>query len=1666
MAQAIAKILKSASGSVDEKIKIATQAWNSADILFPHKDEFLLEWLCTSLLKSVGKGTESSLETPYLHTGYWILFKEILEFYGSAKRIPNDHTSRTVSTGVLSSLPAIRLPVILAFAAVIDQFTRPTPTLEDPCNLLETVRMCFRYLSTDLSASYRPTIEHFSTLVLNTLNALVVQRDEWAASNRDNDRELCASLASFARDVFPSFDNMLVATPNRKKVFATMTDKMFLPLLKVYWIFSQYSDLEYVPINAQLAQSITTHIRNILRHSLLHQEAITEYMAVLQTTGMIDGTSSKGQTYHKPLFDQLKALIEKREEKEDLCVCFFLPVLFSLFVDSFRQARKSQSSVIPAKGSSHLDTSRTVEFGFFLELYLIARQSEASIGFKVQNKMLAELLKQNVYQVTNDEISKKQLSFLQEVAEQLMSMLRGATEAQASIFASLHLLLQIDHTVIEPYISIVWSSMIDPQSVAETECEMFALTLLRTFAKTRQFDLYVDGLLTALRDITAERADAVLRKPILSRGFLAEFSTSVSNSVPAAQALSIFNRFSNELFEYYQPMSSLNNKDVGTETTHTKSKKRKLNNGNSNLSQHGRDADPVVIYFVHYVHALRLNMHQKRQLEPAADTMFEQFVSPVVRDFTEGTQLSLEYEKRMLLPALRLHFTLVDAFPGGYWMRCGRSEDWIGKVERTVRYDQEADARVVLFANNILLQHAHLSSSEFAVHTADEVSPLVVRVIEPLLRKGETMLASSWNGLLIDLTWDNFTVAAWKLIIDDWLDVLCHLSNPEQVESICRIVIQSFVDYPVLQDEDLVVFTITSLNVQMLRTAHFYELEAIRDCFMKVFFSQFFNFLKTIPTSHSKESTKFSSPTSSLLDLIASIDRNTQIPTLLAAALPNFTTSIDAPSEEQHAALHKIASYISLLHLFPLEYYDRQERNSVLAVTFLVDRWIAEGATDLNRRESDYSAAARSWLMCRSIQLKIMKYRNDGGLLTYDSAFLIWVLSSTTALEGKLSSKPNILESILSVTSEMEEITVKRAMALACARGKDGTPTEDSNSAREYLTKVYTSLENLSLSPKTVKSLKEWLERDHDDIGLNLVSLRWIVTFLVCAVRQRTINSKGITSTIAEQLDVVSIGVSAGLAFLDDRLTHLDKLAIGIAEAFRVFLESWLDRLAAEVSSDERDRIRKKCAEKFVIICPFVELYGQVLRYHLVTENLKDHAPATLLSTFLSLMSPAIRLLQSILVNQLLVPQAQRLDVLKAVTELVVMLCSNLPSDASANVVHHVMAVVWFTYRVAHASGYENIATRLSHGFATCVRDLSSEQLDIFVECLLNQAKHEITTQSNQMIDNLSDYAKADQCEVFVHFVQLLVTKARDGKSFFEYSISFYYQNFFKFTFTVPTGQKRQIKRSFPAFISNLCMIMETTGSMHIVLQVLDLLAYICHDKAFDLRAFDVGMVLSCVIQLISATAPDRLQSSPLTQATAADLFDAIYKLLISLLSFHRQQLVQVIPSFVAIVQAMFHCFKSTHPSLANTRRKVDRHKNTNSRKSHHHDPFPLLSSVAPLRESCAYNFARLLSALAQRSNTTVSSSATAVSAASSFAAFSKHAPYLLTEYLAIQTSPVSSISRAQLKAALLPGLYALLDLCSEHERDMVMANQDAAGKALLKGLYTDYVRYHKYTGR
>jgi hypothetical protein len=49
--QGIAKALKGPGLTCGEKIDMAATAWEMSSIYFPHKDEFLLDWLASMLVK-------------------------------------------------------------------------------------------------------------------------------------------------------------------------------------------------------------------------------------------------------------------------------------------------------------------------------------------------------------------------------------------------------------------------------------------------------------------------------------------------------------------------------------------------------------------------------------------------------------------------------------------------------------------------------------------------------------------------------------------------------------------------------------------------------------------------------------------------------------------------------------------------------------------------------------------------------------------------------------------------------------------------------------------------------------------------------------------------------------------------------------------------------------------------------------------------------------------------------------------------------------------------------------------------------------------------------------------------------------------------------------------------------------------------------------------------------------------------------------------------------------------------------------------------------------------------------------------------------------------------------------------------------------------------------
>ena len=77
--------------------------------------------------------------------------------------------------------------------------------------------------------------------------------------------------------------------------------------------------------------------------------------------------------------------------------------------------------------------------------------------------------------------------------------------------------------------------------------------------------------------------------------------------------------------------------------------------------------------------------------------------------------------------------------------------------------------------------------------------------------------------------------------------------------------------------------------------------------------------------------------------------------------------------------------------------------------------------------------------------------------------------------------------------------------------------------------------------------------------------------------------------------------------------------------------------------------------------------------------------------------------------------------------------------------------------------------------------------------------------------------------------------------------------------------------------------------------------------------------------------------------------------------------------------------------------------------------------------------------------------------------AFNKHAPYLISDIIHLQKElPLPQSIRTHL----LPGIYAILRICSKHELDLINIWLDEAGKSIFHSLHADYTKYYKFTGK
>ncbi|KAG0170859.1 hypothetical protein DFQ28_001467 [Apophysomyces sp. BC1034] len=1509
----IAKALKGAGLSTAGRIDTATEAWRDDDVFFPNKDDFLFEWVCTALTKpNLKKLSECSL----LQIAYWKLLRELLEHYHT--RAKRDQKQ---------SPPVIRVHLVVAFTTLFQQLYADTTALttNDRLEFLQVVHSCLTVLfSNSFAFSYRPTLEHMTAVVDRLLTIMLTQMAICRESNDTTEARTLQALVDVARIILERYDAQLVQAANQKKVFTVILGDIFPRLLSV---------------RRQLP-AIAQELSDILSHTLFHADTIFEYTSVFKESSLTRAIGNSKQTsFVSKLFEELSNMVEtSKDEGQALDALDIMPVLFKSFVDTFRKKRQSTSSM--------QDLGRVVEFGFFIEACIVLkkiRDRNVKAYLESLGRIMREIVELNIYSARNDDVGKAQLAVLEEIANETISYLSDSKKNDQSLVLTLaNTLLQLDFSLIETRITSLWPIMLNPVAGAEDACLTLATSVLQTYTASRQIDGFVNDLLVSLQDMAFADVYMLLEKPLFSRPFLKEFSTCISKYMPASQAIEIFDRFAQDMRAAIDVSGPVAKKQKRSQQA--KPQRRYI-------------ARFIAIYFVEFVHALRLTQSQKHNFEKVTMEFFEQFLKPGLIKWKDDTTTV----ESTVIPALQIHFTLTNVLYDVYWKQLADSDrQWLATTFASIfKESKEQDTRTariaLVYTTNVMLQHVYFTCLSNVDPAESQTMDLINLVLDIVLDGHDSKLYSSgWDGSLIHLhDKDEVRIACWKLITDEWFDIVCRFVQGVRAEKFTSMVLLSLVD-GAPANQRIATLTIQSLNESLLRSANFYEARCFKECSISTIVNALIGFFGRID-QHANDQTRI------LAKHIAAVGSASK--DLPAEAVSLLTSSREAMEQDVSAVetenVAKTMMFINLLLSFPLEYYEKSERQQILLLSFLTDSWV------ISNTQADPVVRMKASLGCRSLHLRLVLHISGRGILSVDPSVLHWFVQS---VDQWSVADDKTLDSLKEVTKELDRSTL--AVVLASAGGK-GSSSQAMTYWQETLTRRVESLKEavgFGWTINAVVALNDYLRgkrlpaTDMDDAIYAKDAMRDIAAHVIDMLQR--LKGTLITAVKEEQ---------PGMAPVEDLRNMF--IMTRLLEDYARILESQADEGGLGYRPGS-----------------YSPAYSAVIN----TKELSSHVVA-LASPFTQFLQLSLRTGET------------GLDM---TADFVATLCMTLSRYQQVDATKRVLAVIWFVHSIVSKPGAEHAVQTIAEAFKAWIQSLSKEQFDVLIESFVEQSEEEVRGHGGNN-------------KVFLFLLTRLLHDSTDA-------------------------QKRRLQRWVSTFVLRLSLIAGRTHSLDILQQIVALLAHAALEKSFEFTSYDLSLLLSCLLQIASPTAPERFQSQ-INRATAYQLFDDVCSVLTNLVRQHREKLVDVMPAFVGLLQALLRCFQSTHVSLIGSKRKAADPQKPSSR------TIPLLFLFAPMDESAAQRYARLLAQVSLKSSG---------AAQNAWRVMTRHAPYLLIEYFTIQSNTTMSIALPQIKGALIPGLYEIMDMCSENDHSLIMTSLDGPGKSLFKSFYANWKENHKYSGQ
>ncbi|KAI8967507.1 Urb2/Npa2 family-domain-containing protein [Mycotypha africana] len=572
-----------------------------------------------------------------------------------------------------------------------------------------------------------------------------------------------------------------------------------------------------------------------------------------------------------------------------------------------------------------------------------------------------------------------------------------------------------------------------------------------------------------------------------------------------------------------------------------------------------------------------------------------------------------------------------------------------------------------------MLQHSY-QATLLESDAIEEYSPLVNAIVDFVNDKQAEnwYLTTKWSGSLLQIENRNtLKLAIWKLITDEWFDVIVQVLDSERSLRFISVLLATATNDSIPHTS----VTATTLSTVLLRSANFYEAECLKSCSMSVIIKRLIEQFRIIAGNKQQNDLSLMAA-----KMIANTDTNGAFSVErndiaeLTGVLETSSESMDLNiTEAATSAIQRVTSLVKMLLIFPSEHYGKNERSRAIHLATLIDIW-SVGCVD-----ADPLARITLSIMCRTFQLRFINYFANNSIQGLEPKLINWLIHSNYSWPTD-SVDQQLIASIKEISNNLDVQILRRVFPNATAN------EPDENSYR-YLTDTLSQRITLQTGLAEASSVQSLI---------NLLS----------AVNSTLKHRK--PSDLSNIMFVTEI-ISKVSSFIIDSLQS-SKATI------ELFLKQQKDDPTEILNNSQPISLLSNIDLILRLTC-LLEEYTLIVGPS-VDDILKANEIADVLT---SLASPLLRYSQT-MIKEI---DGDSNKILSVLTEFIAAFCAILSRHQQVDMTKRVLATIWVVFTMVLETDDRQCLSTLLSAFASWVQNLSLEQYIIVINSFVEQAEDE-----------------------------------------------------------------------------------------------------------------------------------------------------------------------------------------------------------------------------------------------------------------------------------------------------------------------------------------------------